>query len=284
MSRLNQQTSFSVCAAVYHGDDPLWFSAAMDSVLNQTRKPSEIILVVDGPVPEELDAEIEKYEAMEPFKVIRLEKNGGHGNARRIGFANCSNELVAIMDSDDLCMPFRFEKQLQAFREKPDVSAVGGQISEFVNDPANIVDYREVPLSDEEIKLDLKKRCPLNQMTVMLKKSDTLGVGGYMDWYCNEDYYLWIRMYLAGLKFANVPEVLVNVRTGSDMYMRRGGWKYFRSELRLQNYMLKHRVIGVFTYLTNVAKRFAVQILLPNRLRAWVFKKFAREKTTMEQK
>jgi hypothetical protein len=112
----------------------------------------------------------------------------------------------------------------------------------------------------------------------MLKKSKINEAGGYLDWYCNEDYYLWIRMAQKGFKFANTNEVLVNVRVGKEMYQRRGGWKYFLSEAKLQNYMLKNRLISFFEYCFNVSIRFVVQVLLTNRLRGWLFQKFAREK------
>ena len=156
------------------------------------------------------------------------------------------------------------------------MAIVGGQIAEFVVDPERIVGIRKVPLTDGEIKEYLKTRCPMNQVTVMFWRSEIMKAGGYLDWYCNEDYYLWNRMTLVGMKFANVPDILVNVRVGADMYQRRGGWKYFCSEWKLQNYMLKNRIIGLSTYLMNVAKRVIVQLLLPNRLRGWVFQKFAR--------
>lgn len=265
---------------VYHGDDPQWFSAAVDSVLHQTVSPGEIVLVVDGPVPDTLDAAIRMYEHLEQFLVIRLKENQGHGNARRIGLERCSNELVALMDADDVSMPDRFEKQLAVFDQEWDVSVVGGQISEFLESTDNVVGIRNVPLEASAIRSYLQQRCPMNQVTVMFKKADVMRVGGYIDWYCNEDYYLWVRMYLAGMKFANVPDILVNVRVGADMYRRRGGWKYFCSEFRLQNYMLKNRVIGPVTYTVNVAKRLIVQVLLPNRLRGWVFRKFARTTKT----
>lgn len=273
---------FSVCMSVYHKDDPQWFAEAVQSVLEQSVKPDEVVLVVDGPIPEPLNAAVTRFEEVKDFRIIRLPENTGHGNARRTGLENCAHELVAIMDADDISLPDRFEKQLAAFRDDPELSVVGGQIAEFVGDEKNIVGYRKVDLSDAQIRADLKKRCPLNQVTVMLKKADVTRAGGYLDWYSNEDYYLWIRMYLEGFKFANVPEVLVNVRVGEDMYQRRGGWKYFSSELRLQNYMLRHRVIGLPTWAVNAAKRLVVQLLLPNRLRSAVFQRFARKQTAME--
>lgn len=113
----------------------------------------------------------------------------------------------------------------------------------------------------------------------MFKKSDINNVGGYIDWYCEEDYYLWIRMALAKLEFCNLPDNLVFVRVGKEMYSRRGGRKYFASEAKLQGYMLKHGIIGIGRYLINVTERLILQVLMPNSLRGWVFKKFAREKT-----
>ena len=117
----------------------------------------------------------------------------------------------------------------------------------------------------------------MNLVTVMFRKSSINKAGGFIDWYCEEDYYLWTRMVLMDMKFANVPENLVNVRVGDDMYNRRGGIKYFKSEVKLQKYMLEHHVIGLGTYFVNVLKRLVVQMILPNKIRGWVFKKFARK-------
>lgn len=270
--------NFSVSMCVYHGDDPRWFRQAVDSILDQTVKPDEIVLVVDGPVPEALARVIGEYEERDEVKVIRFPENRGHGQARRVGLEHCSHELVALMDADDISLPDRFEKQLRLFETEPGLSVAGGCIAEFIGDPGNCVGLRTVRTEDRQIRADLKKRCPLNQVTVMFKKADVLQVGGYVDWYCNEDYYLWVRMYLAGMKFGNVPEVLVNVRVGEDMYKRRGGWRYFSSEFKLQWLMLRKGVIGPVTWAVNSAKRFVVQVLLPGPVRAFVFRKFARER------
>lgn len=267
---------FSVSMCVYAKDNPEWFKSAVDSILNQTEKPDEVVLVVDGPVPADLDSVISEYEKLDIFNVIRLAENQGHGNARRIGLENCKYDLIALMDADDVSLPDRFEKQLAVFRDNPNLSIVGGNIAEFIDCESNIVGYRTVPTSETEIISYMKKRCPFNQMTVMFKKADVQKAGGYKDWYCNEDYYLWLRMYLADMKFANISEILVNVRVGKDMYKRRGGWKYFKSEARLQKYMLSNKIIGIVTYGVNVAKRFIVQVMLPNSLRGYIFKKFAR--------
>ena len=270
------ENKFSVSMCVYGKDNPEWFKLAVDSVINQTVVPNEIVLVVDGPIPEELDAVICEYEKNDLFNVIRLLENQGHGNARRLGLSKCRNDIVALMDADDICLPTRFEKQIKVLTGDADLAIVGGNIAEFIDTVDNIVCYRNVPYDDLGIKKYMKTRCPMNQMTVLFRKAAVESVGGYIDWYCEEDYYLWLRMYLAGMKFANIPEVLVNVRVGREMYKRRGGWKYFRSEAKLQGFMLKNKIISLPLYVVNVAKRLIVQVLLPNSLRGWVFKKFAR--------
>lgn len=269
---------FSVSMCVYGGDNAEHFDIALDSVFNQTLKPDEVVLVVDGPVPEAIDTIIEKYENNYPsFKPVRLEKNVGHGNARRIGMDKCSHDLIALMDADDICVPDRFEKQINAFKAHPDCSIVGGYIKEFIGNTENIVGTRAVPVADEEIKQYMKKRCPMNQVTVMFRRADVEKAGGYIDWYCEEDYYLWLRMSLCNMRFCNLTDNLVFVRVGDEMYQRRGGVRYFKSEAKLQGYMLKNKVIGIPRYFINVSERLILQVLMPNKLRGWVFKRFARQ-------
>lgn len=277
---------FSVSMCVYGGDNAAHFDAALLSVIKQSLKPTEIVLTVDGPIPETIETVIRKYQqtidGSVAFKVIRLEKNVGHGEARRVCFDNCSYPLIALMDADDLSVSDRFQKQIQYFANNPDTSVVGGYITEFItaDNPTDIsqkAGMRVVPETDHDIKEYMKKRCPMNQVTVMFKKNDVAEVGGYIDWYCEEDYYLWIRLALAGKKFGNIPENLVNVRVGAEMYQRRGGWKYFKSEAGIQKLMLKKKMIGFPRYVINVGERFVLQALLPNKVRGWIFQKLARK-------
>ena len=268
---------FTVSMCVYGKDNPNWFKTAVDSILNQSCPPDEVVLVVDGPVPDVLDNVICEYEKLDSFNVIRLLENVGHGEARRTGLANCKHEYVALMDADDISEYYRFEKQLSMLSETSHLDVIGGNITEFVGEPENIVGQRVVFSDDREIMKDIKTRCPMNLVTVMFRKSHVEEVGGFVDWYCEEDYYLWLRMVLSEMKFANVPDNLVNVRVGKEMYQRRGGVKYFKSEAKLQKFMLDNKIIGFGTYVVNISKRWVVQVLLPNKLRGWVFKKFARK-------
>lgn len=276
----NEYPPFSVAMSVYKNDNPIFFDRALQSITeNQKVMPTEIVIIVDGPVDEKINAVIEKYsEKYGNLNVIRLDKNAGLGNALKLAIENAKYELIARMDSDDVSAPNRFEQQLEIMTKNSAVDIVGGDISEFIGYENNIVAKRKVPILDKEIKEYLKTRCPFNHMTVMYKRSAVLKSGNYIDLFYNEDYWLWIRMVENNCIMANTGTILVNARVGEDMYKRRGGKQYFNSEMFLQKYMLKNGIINLPTFVLNSSKRFVVQMLLPNAIREWVFKTFARTK------
>lgn len=270
------ETKLSVSMCVYGKDNPEHFHIALRSVLEQTRKPDEMVLVVDGPIPEEIDDIIKLYRDESFFKVIYLPENVGHGNARRTGMKNCSHDLIALMDADDISIRTRFEKQLRCFEQNPEIDVLGGNIAEFIDSPDNTVGLREVPQEDQEIKRYMKKRCPFNQATVMFRRSAVEAAGGYIDWPFEEDYFLWIRMYQNGSVFHNLDDCLAFVRVGRDLYKRRGGLRYFLSEAELQKYMWANGIIGFPRFVQNVVIRFAVQVILPSSVRGYFYQTFAR--------
>ncbi|SFC82393.1 Glycosyl transferase family 2 [Xylanibacter ruminicola] len=271
---------FSVITSVYKNDKSEFVRVALDSMLvHQAVKPDEIVMVQDGPVPYELSRLLLEYKDnyCDILNIIKLEKNGGLGNALRIGVENAKCSICARMDSDDICLPDRFEKQLAYLEAHHECDIVGGQMTEFIDTPDNIVGRREVPLANEEIYEYMKSRCALNHVTVMFRKEAVLKAGNYQDWFWNEDYYLWVRMMMAGCKFANIPDVAVNVRSGADQYARRGGKKYFDSEIGIKKLMLENGMINRKEYVVNYIQRFIIQLMLPNSVRGWVFRTFARK-------
>lgn len=268
---------FSVSMSVYKNDHPEHFREAVESIINQTVKPDEIVLVVDGPVSDEIEAVIQVFDNnVSYFKTIRLSQNRGHAIARQTGIENTRNELIAIMDSDDRSIETRFEKQLNILLKDSSISVVGGQIEEFDDELDTIVGQRIVPLEDASIKKYMKSRCPMNQVTVMFRKSDVLEVGGYIDWHHNEDYYLWIRMAIAKKKFMNLEDVLVKVRVNKNVYARRGGWHYFNSERKIQQLMFSENLINRYRLISNISIRFLVQLVMPHTLRRHIFAKLFR--------
>lgn len=271
---------FSIITSVYKNDKPEFVRIALDSLLiRQSVKPSEVVLVQDGPVPRTVECLLKEYEARygEIMHIIRLKKNGGLGNALRIGVDNAKFDVIARMDSDDISEPDRFEKQIKFLEEHPDVDVVGGQITEFIGMPTNIVGRRVVPCDALNVAKYMRGRCAINHPTVMFKKKSVLDAGNYIDWFWNEDYYLWIRMIEHGCILANLPDVLVNMRSGRGQYARRGGIKYFKSEEGIQRYMLAHKMISLPRYCYNVSIRLIIQVLMPNWLRGWVLRTFARK-------
>ena len=270
---------FSVCSSVYKNDKPEFVRAALDSMLvNQSVKPDEIVLVQDGPVLYELSRLLLEYKDKygDALNVIKLEKNGGLGNALRLGVENAKYSIIARMDSDDICAPDRFEKQLAYLESHPECDIVGGQITEFIGTPDNIVARREVPLSNEDIYDYMKSRCAFNHPTVMFRKEAIMKAGNYQDWFWNEDYYLWIRLMKNHCVMANLPDELVNMRSGLDQYSRRGGKKYFDSEIGIKKLMLKEGMVTKAQFAVNYVERFIIQLMLPNKVRGWVFRNFAR--------
>lgn len=271
---------FSVCILVYKNDTPEFVRVALDSMLvHQSVKPNDIVLVQDGPVSEDISSLLKEYEERyrDVLNIIRLRKNEGAGNARRLAVENAKYDIIAKMDSDDICAPARFEKQLKYLEEHPECDIVGGQITEFIDEPDNIVGKREVPQSNDEIYHYMKSRCAFNQPTVMFRKEAVLKAGNYQDWFWNEDYYLWIRMMMQKCVMANLPDVLVNMRSGLEQYGRRGGKKYFDSEIRIKKLMLENGMITKLDFFISYVERFIVQLMLPNSIRGWVFRTFARK-------
>ena len=248
-------------------------------MLNQTVKPDEIVIVEDGPLTDELYKVLNGYTENyhDIFHRVVNETNLGLGKALSRGLEVCKNEFVARMDTDDISLAERCEKQLKFFFKNANIDVVGTNIAEFVSNPEEIVSVRKVPSNNEEICAFLKKRCPFNHMSVMFKKSAVLNAGGYLDWHYNEDYYLWIRMYLSDYHFANINENLVNVRVGSEMFARRGGISYYRSEKNLFKFMYKHKIISWWSYQKAKFVRFIVQVMMTKKMRQCFFKRFARK-------
>ena len=269
---------FSVLISVYRNDKPSDFRTAVESIsVMQTLPPDEIVLVIDGPVPEPLSQMIKSLEKEIPaLRPIWLKENSGLGNALRIGLEACSNEIVARMDADDISAPDRFEKQISYLDIHPEISVLGGQITEFIGQPDNIIGCRSVPLSPEKCRKYYQDRDPLNHMTVMLRKSEILSVGGYLPWHLDEDTYLWGRTLKGGYNLANLSETLVNVRVGKEMYARRGGWKYFKSDSKIIKWKLKNGLTPKSRFLYHYSVRFIIQVLMPNSFRGFIFKNLLR--------
>ena len=279
VSKGSDNYQYSVLMSVYHKENAEYLRTAMDSIWNQTIPTDDFVLVCDGPLNEGLDAVIEKMEKEHPdtLHVVRLEKNGGLGNALNVGIKECKHELVARMDSDDISRADRCERQLKVFQAHPDISVVSGIVEEFTTSTSEIEARRVPPETHEEIITFAKKRNPFNHPCVMYKRSAVEAAGGYQDFYLLEDYYLWIRMLQKGSQGFNLQEPLLWMRAGSDMYKRRAGWKYAMSQKALFKYMKDSKFINSGQYINSTVVR-TCSSLTPNWLREFMFKTVMRKK------
>lgn len=269
---------YSVLMSVYHKEKPEYLKQAIASIQAQTLPTDDFVLVCDGPLNDALDAVIAKkqQEMGKTLNVVRLAKNGGLGNALNEGIKHCKNELVARMDSDDIAYQDRCEKQIAVFYKHPEVSICSGIVEEFTSTP-DVVDAKRVPPeAHEEIVEFAKKRNPFNHPCVMYKKSAVEAVGSYQDFYLLEDYYLWLRMLMAGYQGYNIQESLLHMRAGSDMYLRRAGWKYAKTQARLFIFMKSQGFIDEGQYIKSCVIRSG-SALAPNWLRKLMFEKVLRK-------
>ena len=265
---------FSVLMSIYYKEKPEYFDRAMQSIWDkQVLKPNEIVLVQDGPLADELHEVINKWKEKlgDVLKIIPLEKNVGLGDALNIGLKHCSNEIVARMDTDDVAYPKRFEKQIIFLEKNPNIDVVGSWVSEFDGTEDEIISYRKLPESHNDIIKYAKDRCPINHPTAIYKKTAVFKSGGYQKMMWFEDYYLWARMIMNNYRFANISEPLVNMRIGFGQFERRGGVRYAVSEYNLQKEFLKIGFIDVFKFIKNLSIRIPIRIM-PNWIRKFVYK------------
>jgi glycosyltransferase, group 2 family protein len=270
---------YSVLMSVYFKEKKDWLIQSIESMLNQTVLTDDFVLVKDGKLTDELNETISEYCEKYPdiFHIIELEKNVGLGPALAIGVKACKNELIARMDSDDISIKERCEKQLKKFQEDPELDLIGSSIAEFIDTTNNVQAYRVLPESDEEIKKFIKRRNPFGHPSVMFKKSKLLEAGNYRSYYLCEDYDMWIRMVEKDAKCYNFKDILVFMRINEDFYKRRGGIKYLKSILKFKKEQYKNGFFSKKDYIISGGTHIII-CLMPNVIRETFYKKVLRRR------
>ncbi len=269
---------FSVLMSLYAKENPEYLREAIESILGQTVKPDEIVLVKDGPLTEELDAVVaeyaEKYDDL--FHIVVNEVNLGLGRALNRGLNACKNELVARMDTDDIARADRFEKQLKKFEENPALDLLGTAVDEFYSTPEEVVSRRVVPTEHREIYAFSKRRSSFNHPTVMYKKSKVLSVGGYGDLRRNQDVDLFGRMLFSGCIAGNLEESLLFFRSNDSLAKRRKSWENTITYIQTIG---KFRKMGFSSWMDYIIVAMAqiVMFLMPVKVQHWLYKTFLRK-------
>ncbi|AOO74996.1 hypothetical protein LCW_02410 [Latilactobacillus curvatus] len=265
---------FTVLMSVYEKEDPQKLKQSMNSVLNQSMKPKEFLIIKDGKLTAKLDEVLDEYTLnYSNIRIITLKENVGLGVALNIGVSECRTDLIARMDSDDVSVYDRFKKQMLVFEHYPNLDIVGSNIAEFSGDINNIVGRRLVPRTQKEIIKKSPTRNPMNHMTVMFKKKSVEEVGSYIPKKGFEDYYLWLRMLNKNKKFYNLNENLVYARVEENFFNRRTGINYFKQEINFQKDIRKEGLISKEIFIRNIFTRGAVR-LLPANIMQLVYQKY----------
>ena len=271
---------FSVLLSLYHKENFLALDQCFQSIWkDQTIQPDEIILVLDGPIGEELSQCVQKWQRIigKSLRVIPLSQNVGLGKALNKGLEHCSNEWVFRMDTDDISKPDRFKKQIQFIKKNPEVVLFSGQILEFNENPSDADILKSVPTEHTDIIKFAQKRSRFNHMTVAYKKSVIEAVGGYQHHLFMEDYNLWLRVIGAGYRVGNHPDILLYARVGNGMHARRKGLEYVNSELQLlklkKELKLQDPIHANILFLLRSSFR-----LLPSTLLGKIYNTFLRKK------
>lgn len=274
---MEASTKVSVLMSVYVKEKPEYLQAALESVVTQTYPVSEIMLIEDGPLTEQLYEVLGVYQEKYPDIIRRFafEENRQLGRALAKGVELCTNELVARMDTDDIAMPDRIEKQVVYMESHPEVHVLGGAIREF-NDEGTTDRVKLMPKTQEEVLSYAKNRNPLNHMTVMFRRSAILEVGNYQHFPYLEDYSLWSRMLSKEYQIRNVDDILVKARTSMALVGRRSGWAYFKDFARLRKFQHELGLTNLLEYMISMAGTF-VMIMQPGFIKELAYKKVLRK-------
>lgn len=269
---------YSVLMSLYIKEKPEFLKLAIDSMLSQTVKPDEIVIVEDGPLTQQLYDILDEYEKGNQGLFIRVknEKNLGLGLALNEGLKVCKNELVARMDTDDISTSDRCEKQLTVFLGDANLDIVGAFVGEFLSSTDEIISIRKVPMEHDQIYRFAKRRSSFNHPVVMYKKSKVESFGGYADLRRNQDVDLFGRMLYGGCKAQNIDEILLYFRCNESLAKRRKSWENTKLYIQTIKRFYKMGYSSFGDYLI-VAFAQTIMFLLPIKVQQWIYKKFLRK-------
>lgn len=264
---------FSVLIPVYKNDLPGQLLECLDSIKNQSCPPTEVLILVDGPIGQELKQVIEDS----GYSSHYFEKNRGLPHVLNDGIKLAKFNWIFRMDADDIADPRRFGMQLSYLNDHPDVSLLGGQVREFTDSLGNLHGIRAVPVSSEKIRNFGKWRNPFNHPTVAFRKDVAIKLGGYDGRaYFFEDHELWMRFIADGQKVANLPDVLVYMRIGNSFLKRRSGTSYIKHEIYFLHRLKEIGIISYPYFLLLCSVRLPLRLLPVTALKV-IYKLFLRK-------
>lgn len=262
---------------------PLWYKenidhleTALTSIVKQTVKPDEVVLIEDHPISEEMYGVICRlFENtgidLNIYENFELDKKGLSA-ILNFGVPKCRNSLIARMDTDDIADEGRCEAELEEFMKDPELALVGSWVDEFDEDPNDIKAQHTVPSAMEDIKRRMKYTNPFNHPTVMFKKEVILACGNYdKNLKKNEDYDLWYRVVSGGHKCKNINRSLLKFRRGASFGKRRKNREQHLGKIALKRRMLEDGYMTRFEYIISYTME-KLYFIMPTGVRKTAFK------------
>ncbi len=243
----------SVLMSTYAGEKPEHLEQSLESVFAQTLPPNQLVLVIDGPIPQDQRLVIRRYEAdprIATITIVNLPDNGGLAKAMNAGLLACTGDYIARMDSDDICLPDRLKLQSTYLAAHPDIDLVSSWAEEFFPDsqPSKV---KVSPVNHEHVSQALRWRNVIIHPTIMVKATALRAMDGYRSRFAYlEDYDLFMRLVQSGYKIHVLPKILLKVRTGLDLYGRRGGLRYCLTEMSFRFECWKRGFLNTREFLT----------------------------------
>lgn len=218
--------TISVLMSVYYKEKPEYLNRALTSIWDdQTLKPSQIVLVEDGPLGEELLSVIDQWQGKLSSVLCLLANETILGLTKSLnkGIKVITSDLIARFDTDDVCLPTRFELQEKFLKENPDIDVVGGAV-EVIDKAGNMKYIKHSKLKHEELIKEICWKCPLPHPGVMMRTSmfTVKGLSYNEEFRNSQDICLWVDAVLAGCKLANLPEEVIQFTEDDEVYTRRG--------------------------------------------------------------
>jgi glycosyltransferase involved in cell wall biosynthesis len=222
----------SVIMATYQGDDITYLKLAVDSILKQSYRNLELIIVVDGPIDQSREHYISEVSNQDTVHVLRNHTNKGPAFSRNIGISAANGSYIAIMDADDISTPDRLSHQLNYIVTNR-LDLISSYLT-VIDEKSLPLGHREVPILPNSVRKLAPFRCPLHNpsafgKSVVFKKlqySPILRV--------SEDYDLWIRALIFGYKLGNTSHQCVLYRQGLASINKRIGLKYALSDFKVK--------------------------------------------------
>ena len=252
----------SVIMPVYNAGK--FLQQAVESILQQSFTDFEFLIGDDCSTDQSSEV-LARYAADDKrIKLLRNEKNSGITFTLNKLLNHATAPLIARMDSDDIAMPERLQKQYDFMHQNPTIAVSGGDL-EIINEENEVLGKRIYPQSFGDIKKVLLCQNPLAHPAVIMRKNVVEKLGGYQEQIGCEDYYLWLRAVENGFELANLPETLLRYRLSANQIKQRNMKKSLSSTMKLQKkYIFKQGFFSLKALCFLIAEHGL--LLLPNKL------------------